>query len=207
MQLLDFHHHSLQKFGVYNLNLFEQPTTELFSAGIHPKDVTGNDNKAMNWLYEVSASKKCFAIGECGLDGILYVDDVLQSEMFSRQIELANKIRKPLIIHCVRRFSQLLHYVPLSEVPMVVHGFNKKDEVAKQLLSKGFMLSFGVALLHHVSLQQTFKETPPEKIFLETDDSETDIAIVYKKAAEIRKISVDALQSQILQNFEKLKHL
>jgi TatD DNase family protein len=85
---------------------------------------------------------------------------------------------------------------------MVIHGFNKKNALAQELLSHGFFLSFGKAVLNRVSLQLVIKEVPLEKIFLETDDSDFEIVELYQKVADIKSISVEELQNQIQKNLE-----
>ena len=76
---------------------------------------------------------------------------------------------------------------------MVVHGFNKKQSIAEQLLENNFHLSFGKPLLYHLSLQNTLKNTPLDKLFLETDDADFNLTELYEKAAELKKISPENL--------------
>lgn len=68
------------------------------------------------------------------------------------------------------------------------------------MLKHGFYLSFGKSVLHNLSLQTTLKEIPLEKIFLETDDADFDIAELYQKAAEIKEISVEDVHTVITKN-------
>ena len=67
----DFHHHSPEKYGIYNLSLFEKPSESIFSVGIHPKDIEVETEKSWKWFEEISQLPQCFAIGECGLDGLI----------------------------------------------------------------------------------------------------------------------------------------
>jgi TatD DNase family protein len=79
----------------------------------------------------------------------------------------------------------------------IIHGFRGKPEQAAQLTSLGFFLSFG---FNHN--EKSLQKTPPDKIFLETDDSNYTIQDVYRKAALILNISVQDLVQQIEQNIE-----
>ncbi len=207
MQLFDFHHHRKNSSGIYNLELYGEAPKTTFSAGIHPAEVTENHASQLEWLYKISNSKNCVAIGECGLDGIVQTDYTLQKEIFREQILWAEKIKKPVIIHCVRKFQDLPEFRKISEIPMIVHGFNKNNEVAKQLLNMGFYLSFGKALLYSLSLQQCFKEISADRFFLETDNADFEIADLYQKAAEIRNCSTDEINLQIKSNFQKITQL
>lgn len=207
MQFFDFHHHQKSKYGIYNLTLKEDIPDACFSIGIHPKDVLENNDSQMDILKKISEHSNCLAIGECGLDGLIPVEETLQEQVFQQQILWANEINKPLIIHCVRRFSQLLKFKKMAQTPMIVHGFNKKETIAKQLFEAGFFLSFGKAVLHNVSLQSLVKDFPINKIFLETDGEDFSIHLLYEKVAELKRMSIESLQNQMFENLEYIKNL
>ena len=207
MQFFDFHHHQPQKFGIYNLNLNEELPDFPFSAGIHPKDIDDNFDYNFDRIKTISQHENCFAIGECGLDGMIGINKNLQEKIFTQHILWTNEIRKPVIIHCVRKFSELLKFNKISEVPLIIHGFNKKQTIANEMLKNGFYLSFGKAVLQNVSLQQTVKDFPLEKMFLETDDADFDIKILYEKVSELKQISLEDLDSQILENLNNIRSL
>lgn len=203
MTYFDFHHHHIQREnGIYNLRFNETPPFGLFSAGIHPNDAGRNIPNQFDWLEEISKHKNCVAIGECGLDGLIDVNDSIQEDVFYRQIELANERNKPLIIHCVRRFSQLIPLKKKAKVPMIVHGFNKRKMVGEELQKHQFYLSFGKTVLHHVNLQQFVKDFPLEKLFLETDDDDFNLQELYQKVAELKGITIEELQEKIEENLK-----
>lgn len=211
MDFFDFHHHHKLKYsGIYNLSSEEfssenlKITEILFSAGIHPAEIDKNWQQNLDKLKEISLHENCFGIGECGLDALIKIDKNLQEKVFIEQILWANKIKRPIIIHCVRKFSDILKFKKTAKVPMVIHGFNKKKSIADELLKHGFYFSFGKSVLHNLSLQTLIKDFPAEKMFLETDDADFDIADLYLKVAEIKGISVEELQEQISKNLEIL---
>lgn len=206
LSFFDFHYHSGQKFGIKNWN-FEDGFPEndlLFSVGIHPNQVAKNLEMPLKLVTEMATSPNCVTIGECGLDGLITVSEDLQKKAFHLQIDLANKLKKPLIIHCVRRFQEIIDAKRLSETPMIIHGFNRKKELADRLFNDGFYLSFGKALLRNVSLQQILKSAPADRFFLETDAADLDIAELYGVAAQCRQISEDELATQMFENIEKI---
>ncbi|MDO5616220.1 MAG: TatD family hydrolase [Cruoricaptor ignavus] len=205
MIFFDFHHHKNYENGIYNLDFQENATEIPFSAGIHPKDISENFVDDFERVKVLSQNPQCWAIGECGLDGLINIPQSLQEEIFLQHILWANEIRKPIIIHCVRRFSELLKFKKKANVPMAIHGFNKKKTIADELLHAGFYLSFGKAVLQNVSLQNLLKEIPLEKIFLETDDANFPIADLYLKVSEIKGITIEYLQEQILENLIKFR--
>lgn len=203
MDFLDFHHHQLGKNGNYNLDLNEQIPVGKFSAGLHPKDITQNWKSDFEKIKNISLSENCLAIGECGLDGLISIDENIQNIVFKAHISWAEEIRKPIIIHCVRRFSQILHYKN-AKVPLVIHGFNRKENIATELLDAGFYLSFGYAALENLSLQNIIKNIPIQRLFLETDDSDFEIIRLYEKVSEIKSISLENLKNQM---WENLNHI
>lgn len=205
MILFDFHHHNRENtYGIYNLEPKEIVTEKKFSVGIHPKDIDENWEENFEKIKEISLLPNCVAIGECGLDGLISVNENLQKEVFEKHILWANQINKPVIIHCVKRFSEIIPFQKIAEIPLVIHGFNKKKTIADEMLRHGFYLSFGKSVLHSLSLQSILKEFPLEKMFLETDDANFNIEELYQKTAEIKGISIENLHNKILKNLESL---
>ncbi|MCE3074996.1 TatD family hydrolase [Chryseobacterium gwangjuense] len=207
MNYFDFHHHKKNlPFGIYNMELTDGIPDSLYSVGIHPKDILYDKiTDQLNWLLE-NISKNCFAIGECGLDSFVPIDQKIQEDVFLKQIEISNEAKKPLIIHCVRKFYEVISFRKKANQAMIIHGFNKKENIAHDLLKNNFYLSFGKAVLYNLSLQNTLKSIPLDKIFLETDNEDFEIATLYQKVADIKGISPDTLNEQILENLETIQH-
>jgi TatD DNase family protein len=205
MHSFNFHHHQKDNSnGIYNLKLNEDIPDFGFSVGLHPKDIWEDWAIELEKIKKITQHTKCMAVGECGLDKRIDVDFQLQQKVFLAQISWANEIQKPLIIHCVRAYSEIITLKKKSKVAMVVHGFNKKKTVADMLLSHDFYLSFGKAVLQNVSLQGIVKTIPLEKIFLETDDEDFNMDALYQKVASLKSISLETLQQQIHENLEKI---
>ncbi len=148
------------------------------------------------------------AIGECGLDKICETDFALQEQLFVLQIELANKIQKPLIIHCVKAFDEVLRLLKVNNnrVPVIFHGFHKSVETAFQITRQGYYLSFGKALLHQ-RMQEMLAKLPLTNCFLETDDASINIETMYELAASAFSIDKDSLSLQLQKNAAKVFNL
>lgn len=205
MNFFNFHHHNPQiSYGIYNSTPEEKIPVHYFSVGIHPQNIHEQWENDLENLKIFSQNPKCLAIGECGLDALVNIDENLQKKVFEAQIIWANEIQKPVIIHCVRKFQELIPFQKIAKVPMIIHGFNKKKAIADEMLKHGFYLSFGKSVLHNLSLQTSLKEIPLEKIFLETDDADFNLTELYQKVAEIKEIPVEKLQEQISKNLEIL---
>ncbi|WP_294206737.1 TatD family hydrolase [uncultured Chryseobacterium sp.] len=208
MEFFDFHHHKKDRaFGIYNLDCHDPVPDFPYSAGIHPKDiVSGGMEMQLIQLKELASHKLCVAIGECGLDAMAEADQDVQEEIFLKQILLSNETRKPLIIHCVRKYYEVIAFRKKAEQAMVIHGFNKKQGIANDLIRNNFYLSFGKAVLYNLSLQDTLRRVPMNRIFLETDDADVDIGELYQKTAAIKGIPVEKLSEQIRENLAQIQN-
>lgn len=204
--LINIHTHKLEGIREWAIkNLYEDfnkiPKEGVFSMGLHPWYISPNWPREFDELAKYAKDKKVVAIGECGLDKICDVELALQHEVFTKQVELASHLKKPLIIHCVRAFEEILHILKYSKskVPVIFHGFNKSISLAKKIIDQGHWLSFGKAL-QHADVQNTIAALPIEKIFLETDDAPISITEVYNLAASALKIERNLLSFQIQKN-------
>lgn len=205
MPYFDFHHHHFSSSGIKDLPLFHPPVDQGFSVSIHPHELENDINKAKQWVKELSTHPNCLAIGETGLDGIIETSFDFQKEIFQWHINLANRLEKPIIVHCVKYFHLLPQFIKGSNAKMIVHGFRKNRILGQQLLDAGYYLSFGKPLLRDVSLQTFVSEVPMEKIFLETDDDDqTSIELIYEKVASLKNISTKSLTEQIRKNLREI---
>lgn len=207
MEFFDFHHHKINiPTGIYNVNFKAILPENLYSIGIHPKDINPEHfEDQLQWVKN-SITENCFAIGECGLDRLISTEQTIQEEVFLKQIEISNELKKPLIIHCVRKFYEVISFRKKAEQPMIIHGFHKKQKIAEDLLDNNFYLSFGKAVLDDLSLQDTVKKVPLDRLFLETDDADFSISTLYQKVSEIKNISIEQLNRQIVENLETIKN-
>jgi TatD DNase family protein len=186
-----------------------QSIGSFYSLGLHPWFIERQDiEHAIEKIVLSINDPKLLAIGECGLDKLQSKSLAKQIEVFKQQIKLADQSHKPLIIHCVRAFNELLQLKKssLADIAWVIHGFNSKPAVAEPLLKQGFYLSMGKALLNPQSnAAKTLQIMPLQQLFLETDAAE-DILIsdIYTAAARIVGLSIENLQQQIFHNFKRV---
>jgi len=177
----------------------------LYSFGLHPWYL---DNHEINFLAlkEFATAANVAAIGECGLDRVCSTDWSVQKSVFAQQLELAEALSKPVIIHCVRAYEDVLSMLEGVKKPnsVVFHGFNRNVQLARKIVSRGHYLSFGAGILKNSSVQKAFNLTPMEKIFFETDNSDIQINRIYEKAAEIKDTSIEDIILQVQQNFDKV---
>jgi len=192
-------------FDIVNRYPYEEIDVPYFSTGIHPWHIDENKlNEHLAIVEERLLLPGCLAIGECGLDKRIEKPMDLQLEVFEKQLLLAKKYQKPVILHLVAAFQELIEVKNRINpgVPMVVHGFSKNIQVAQQLLSNGFYLSFGKYLLRNPELSEVFAAVPSNRFFLETDSIEESITEVYDKASVARKIKIEDLKHIVSTNFK-----
>ncbi|MFY7913007.1 MAG: TatD family hydrolase [Emticicia sp.] len=180
------------------------PNTWL-SAGIHPWYINENNQKnQLEKLAKLAKYQDIKLIGECGLDRLKGSPLPLQEEVFIKQIRIAEEVKKPLIIHCVKCFNELISIKKIvrPKVPMILHGFNNNFHIAQAILERGFYVSLGTALLNENSnAAHLLPKIPLDKLFLETDDKETPIIEIYEKASFLLKIPIDKLIDTIFANY------
>ncbi len=191
------------------------PENQYFSAGIHPCKLNKSTlGRQFEWLDKLIEHPDMVAIGECGID-LLYPDPDLQTKVFNWQVERAQQLSLPLIIHAVRSHDRVIGIKRHSSIPntssWIIHGFALRPSIARQYLDHGFYLSFGAALFRQAPLiLESFRICPDNRIFLETDDALINISQLYSKAAELRGIETAQMISLIQRNFaacfQKLPH-
>lgn len=186
------------------------PETDLFSAGIHPWDAAEAQE---GWLDTIPADHpRLLAIGETGLDlrdG--YAPRDVQEKWLAKQTDLANRLRKPLVIHNVHATEALQTFLKRrAAVPVLLHGFTGSPETAGQWLRQlpGVRFSFGPAVLRSPKTQKALQwiaMAKPEALFLETDDApDVDLREMYNFAAVQTGLDTDRLADLIRQNFNAL---
>jgi len=178
-----------------------------YSIGIHPWYINENRLESdLKILEEKLQLKQCLALGECGLDKRIEISMAVQIAVFEKQIALAEKHQKPLVLHLVAAFDELIaikNRLQIS-VPIIIHGFSKNQQVAKQLIDNGFYLSFGKYLLRNPELESVFQSIPNDKFFLETDTIEETLEEVYTLAAKYKNTTIQDLKEIINSNFNSV---
>ena len=212
MQFLNFHtHKSANRPDVLDMvNQYPDEFDEsiaYYSIGIHPWYIVEERIEAdLEIINQKLATENCLAIGECGLDKRIDIPMDLQQSVFEKQLFLAQKYQKPVVIHCVAAFQELIDIIRKENitVPILIHGFSKSEQLAKQLLDNGFYISFGKYLLRNPEIELVFKNIPNDRFFLETDTIDEGIQAVYALAAKYKGVSVEEIQEIIRTNFNKV---
>lgn len=143
------------------------------SVGVHPSDCAELCEEDMAVIAAAAANPKIKAIGEIGLD--YYYDDVpreLQKKWFARQIELANELFMPIIVHDRDAHADTLDIMRgCGAQKGVLHCFSGSREFAREVLDEGFYIAFGGSLTFKNARKvvEAAEYVPMDRILIETD--------------------------------------
>lgn len=178
----------------------------LCSVGWHPwylNDFTLSEIEKA--LITYACHDNTLAIGECGIDRHIDTNIKKQKQIFELHIEYALKNNKPLIIHCVKAYSDILEIFNQKKIPATIfHSYNGNQQQSIEFLKNpNVYFSFGPAILNiqNTKIQDVLKTIPLNRLFFETDNSDITIENIYIRAAKIKKISTTRLKKQLIQNF------
>ena len=181
----------------------------LYSIGIHPwQTVNINIPIEIEKIQKFASLSNVIAIGECGIDKLKGTDLLDQANAFESQAIIAEQVKKPIIIHCVKAFDEIIEIKRRikPKVSWIIHGYRQSPELAKQLMNEGFILSFGEKVLNNEELTQALPKLLKNNIFfLETDNIDNKAILnLYSQFSKKLGITETNLVVQIETSFEKV---
>ena len=208
--------------GVKTLELCSKHPGFLFpTIGFHPTE-GGKDPEKIIELIK-SNSERIVGVGEVGLDYHWEKEPEkhkIQKERFSKFIELAESLKKPIVIHSWDAERDCFEMVKNSKVNAVFHCFSGKRDLANEIISNGFHISISTQVLFSKNTRKIAKDIPLDKLLLETDspflspDKEKDprnypwnIKLSAKKISEIKRISEEEVLMRAKNNAVKVFNL
>ena len=175
-----------------------------YTYGIHPWFLNEGNEKLLLAAFESYINNpNVIAVGEAGFDKLRGPSLELQRKVFERQVAISEEVGKPVVIHCVKAWEELLATQKKlkPEMPWLIHGFRGNLELAGQLISKGMYLSFWFDFVLRPESRSLLKSLPTDRIFLETDGAEADIKNIYEKVSSDLDVTIDTLKAIVLNNF------
>jgi len=186
------------------------------AVGIHPQEITDD----INLLEELVKNPNVIAIGECGLEYLGEVDKEKQILYFRKQIELAQKYNKPLIIHARKAVDETIQILSeYKDLRGVIHCYSGGKKRVKKVLELDGEWYFGFDgnLTYEVGLEEVVKAIPRDRILAETDsplltpepfrgqvNKPEYVKYVYQKMADIWGESFDVTEKILDSNAKKL---
>ncbi len=145
------------------------------------------------------------AVGEIGLDKACEVDFERQQALFIKQLELAERHEKPIILHCVRAFEEVMNCLEKHTLRAVIfHGFTGSREQAMRAVKKGYYLSFGARTERSRKTVEALRATPLERLFVETDESPVALEELYQTIALLRGVGSEELKQATANNYTRI---
>lgn len=226
-----------QEAGVENMVVvgFDRPTIEkaleliekydflYASVGWHPVDAIDMKEEDLTWLEELAGHPKVVALGEMGLD---YHWDKspkdIQKEVFRQQIQLAKKVKLPIIIHnreATQDIVEILKEEGAEEVGGIMHCFSGSVETARECIDMNFYISLGgpVTFKNAKKPKEVAADIPLDKLLIETDcpylaphpyrgkrNEPAYVKLVAEQIAELKGIDYEEIAQATTENARKL---
>lgn len=196
--------------------------------GLHPLHVDEEDFFNNKQEYEILAQhEKVVAIGECGFD-YYYRDDnkKLQEDYFRAQIELAQKVNKPLMIHARPHKKSMDAYLDVLDVVKSYgeaapythfHFFSGDTEMAKKILDSGYSISVDGPITFVSEYDEMVRFVPLDSMMAETDSPYAApvpyrgqqcepwmVTEVYKRIGEIKQVEIGELKKVFAENVKRI---
>jgi len=188
--------------------------------GYLPEVLQNKENNSLEKLEQLLQNPKVVGIGEIGLDYYWFKDNKEeQKELFIKQINLAKKYNKPIVIHCREAIQDCYDIVEEHDVKAIMHCYSGSLEMAKRFTELGIYISIGGAstFKNSKNIKEVIKEIPLSYIVLETDSPYLTpepfrgkknypyfIPLIAKNIAEIKGISVDEVENTTTNNANRL---
>lgn len=202
--------------------------SQIFAAiGVHPHDVENIDQKtytSLRQLYQ-SAPNQIKAYGEIGLDYFKnYSPHHIQQKHFAAQIELAQELGLPIVIHNREADSDcydILQQFSLQD-GAIMHCFGSDYAFAKKILNLGLYISFSgvVTFKNAADLHETAAKIPLDRMLVETDgpflaptpfrgkrNEPAHTRYTAAHIAQLRGISIEEVAAKTTENAKKIFNL
>lgn len=222
-----------QEAGVKNMVVvgFDRPTIEkaialveeydflYASVGWHPVDAIDMTDEDLVWIEELAGHPKVVALGEMGLD---YHWDKspkgVQKEVFRKQIQLARKVKLPIIIHnreATQDIVEILKEEKAEEVGGIMHCFSGSVETARECVDMNFYISLGgpVTFKNAKKPKEVAEAVPLDKLLIETDcpylaphpyrgkrNEPAYVKLVAEQIAELKGVSYEEIAQATTEN-------
>lgn len=173
------------------------------SVGIHPWYIDSDGTEQLEKLKSIAPRPEVIAIGEAGLDSLRGPELPLQISLLKEQIRISEELRKPLVLHLVRAWPELmkLRREMQPSQPWILHGFRGKPTILRQLSDGPNQIYFSIGEKFN---PRSVAEIPADRLLLETDESTMPIEDILEKVAETRHISPEQLHQEIRSNILRI---
>lgn len=206
----DFHTHqqkvSNSLFNVVLNNNETPPEEGHFCVGLHPWFELNEEY--LYQLEKVLENPRCLAVGETGLDRVRNENFDEQIVYFKHHIQVAKKFEKPLILHCVKAYQDVLEIVNKTKfnLPLIFHDYNGEQQTTQRLLKEeNVYFCYGDKLFKENSKgHRSLASIPLNRILIETDDSGKSIEEVGQKLSKLLRKEYATVSAHCLDNAQEI---
>lgn len=206
---VDIHSHQAPQKDTLRIHSLSYPfllTQVYFSVAIHPW--WGKQKASLGEVTSLWKRRNCLLMGEMGLDKRSVIPFDLQKELFEKQLTEAYSFSKPILIHCVRAYEECFKLIKqYPKTFFIFHDYNGSLEFTKKCLKHSDYLyfSYGKSLFRSQSKGlDSLSTLPPQRLFLETDESTFSIQEIYAQASKLLGQDILSLKQQIYLNFHSV---
>lgn len=197
------------------------------AVGIHPSDFKKADCSDLEEIEALAKQQKVVAIGEIGLDYYWDKEDDVKAQQriaFIKQIEIANKLDLPIIVHCRDAYEDCLKILKEYKVNRagIIHCYAGSLEMAPEFIKLGYVLGFGgtTTFKNAVRPKEVVSKIPSDSYVLETDapyltpepyrgkpNHSKYLYLIRNKIAELREVSFEQVEKETTENFLRIVKL
>lgn len=205
---------------IESLELIEKYNNIYLTIGFHPDEVDNVNASDLEWLEElIKTNKRIIGVGEIGLDYHWVKENKdKQIDLFEKQLELAEKLELPVVIHTRDATEDTINTLKKYKVKGIIHCFSGSIETAKEYMKLGFYVGIGgVLTFKNTNLKETIKSIPIDRITLETDspylaptpfrgeqNEPKYIPLIAEEIAKQKEISIEEVGKITTDNTKKL---
>ena len=191
------------------------------TCGISPNDIDDYVENNLEKIEELAKEKKVVAIGEIGLDYYWNKDNKeKQKELFIKQIEIANRLEKPIVIHTRDAAPDTIEI--LKDHPVNKKGIFHCCPLNQELIKEGLKLGYYISFSGNITFKNAKSEAcvslvPLEKILIETDspylspepfrgkrNDSRNVKLVAQKIADIKGVTLEEIAKITYENAKKV---
>ena len=192
------------------------------TVGISPNDIEDYKEEHLKEIAKLAQNKKVVAIGEIGLDYYWNKENKdLQKEVFISQIEIANKLNLPIVIHTREAIYDTLEILKNNSCNKkgVFHCCPFNVDLVREGLKLGFYISFAgpTTIKNSKNASEIINMVPLDKMLIETDspylspeplrgkrNDSRNVIYIAQKIAEIKQISIEEIARATYENAKRI---
>lgn len=209
-----------KKSSMEVINLVNKYDIVFGTIGFHPTELDDFDDSCYEWLMNNINNKKIIAVGEIGLDYHYdNTDKNLQKRVFKRQLDIAQKFNKPVVIHSRDAILDTYNILKEYHLKGSIHCFSGSLEMAREFIKIGYKIGVGGIITYNnaKNIKEVVKNTDLSHILLETDapyltpvpyrgsfNLPSYIPYIAKEIAELKNVSIIEVARVTTMNAEEI---